>query len=49
MTRVLYTGSFDPITKGHENIITQASELFDEVIIAILKNPKKTKKNFKKS
>lgn len=42
MTRVLYTGSFDPITKGHENIITQASELFDEVIIAILKNPKKT-------
>lgn len=42
MTRVLYTGSFDPITKGHENIITQASELFDEVIVAILKNPKKT-------
>ena len=41
MTRVLYTGSFDPITKGHENIITQASELFDEVIVAILKNPKK--------
>lgn len=42
MTKVLYTGSFDPITKGHENIITQASELFDEVIVAILKNPKKT-------
>ncbi len=42
MTKVLYTGSFDPITKGHENIIEQASELFDEVIIAILRNPKKT-------
>ncbi len=41
MTKVLYTGSFDPITKGHENIIEQASNLFDEVIIAILKNPKK--------
>ncbi len=42
MTKVLYTGSFDPITKGHENIIKQASELFDEVVVAILKNPKKT-------
>ena len=41
MTKVLYTGSFDPITKGHENVIKQASELFDEVIVAILKNPKK--------
>lgn len=41
MTKVLYTGSFDPITKGHENIIKQASELFDEVIVAILRNPKK--------
>lgn len=42
MTKVLYTGSFDPITKGHENIIEQASQLFDEVIVAILQNPKKT-------
>ena len=41
MTKVLYTGSFDPITKGHENVIKQASELFDEVILAILKNTKK--------
>ena len=41
MTKVLYTGSFDPITRGHENVIKQASELFDEVIVAILKNPKK--------
>ena len=41
MTRVLYTGSFDPITKGHENIIEQASNLFDEVVVAIMKNPKK--------
>ncbi len=41
MTRVLYPGSFDPITKGHMNIIKQASELFDEVIISVMQNPLK--------
>lgn len=41
MTRVLYPGSFDPITKGHMNIIEQASNLFDEVIVAVLQNPSK--------
>lgn len=41
MTKVLYPGSFDPITKGHMNIIEQASNLFDEVIIAVLQNPMK--------
>lgn len=44
MTKVLYPGSFDPITKGHMNIIEQTSALFDEVIIAVLQNP--TKKNY---
>ena len=44
MTKVLYTGSFDPITKGHMNIIEQASKLFDEVVVAILVNP--NKKNY---
>lgn len=43
MIKVLYTGSFDPITKGHMNIIKQASLLFDEVIIAVLQN--RNKKN----
>ncbi len=41
MTKVLYPGSFDPITKGHMNIINQATQLFDEVVIAILVNPAK--------
>lgn len=41
MTKVLYPGSFDPITKGHMNIIEQASNLFDEVIIAVLQNSTK--------
>lgn len=41
MTKVLYPGSFDPITKGHMNIIEQASQLFDEVVVAVLQNPTK--------
>ena len=41
MSKVLYPGSFDPITKGHMNIINQASDLFDEVVVAILVNPSK--------
>lgn len=38
MTKVLYPGSFDSITKGHMNIIKQATELFDEVVIAVIQN-----------
>lgn len=38
MTRVIYPGSFDPITKGHMNIIEQASNIFDEVVVAVLQN-----------
>lgn len=41
MTRILYPGSFDPITKGHMNVIKQASDLFDEVIVAVLQNSSK--------
>lgn len=41
MTSVLYPGSFDPITKGHMNIIEQASNLFEEVVVAVLQNPAK--------
>lgn len=41
MVKVLYPGSFDPITKGHMNIIEQSSNLFDEVIVAIMNNPSK--------
>lgn len=41
MTKVLYPGSFDPITKGHMDIIDKASKMFDEVIVAVLHNPKK--------
>ena len=46
MSKVLYPGSFDPITKGHMNIIDQASQLFDEVIVAILINSSKKNSMF---
>lgn len=41
MTTALYTGSFDPIHRGHLALIAQAAELFDEVVIAVLGNPAK--------
>ena len=31
-------GSFDPVTKGHLDIITRASKLFDKVIVAVSVN-----------
>lgn len=42
MIKVLYPGSFDPITYGHINIIEQASDLFDEIIVAVMHNPHKS-------
>jgi len=41
MTKAVYPGSFDPITKGHLDIIKRASCVFDEVIVAVLINPNK--------
>ena len=34
----IYPGSFDPITFGHIDIITRASKIFDQVILAIAHN-----------
>jgi pantetheine-phosphate adenylyltransferase len=42
-TVAVYGGSFDPITKGHVDIIIKAAQTFDEVIVAIGSNPKKTR------
>ncbi|MCQ4273103.1 MULTISPECIES: pantetheine-phosphate adenylyltransferase [Pseudomonas] len=41
MNRVLYPGTFDPITQGHGDLIERASKLFDSVVIAVAANPKK--------
>ncbi len=38
----VYPGSFDPITFGHLDIINRALKVFDEVIIAVSRNQKKT-------
>jgi pantetheine-phosphate adenylyltransferase len=40
--RVVCPGSFDPVTNGHLDIITRAARLYDEVIVAVLRNPNKT-------
>lgn len=34
----VYAGSFDPVTKGHMDIIKRSAKLFDKVIVAILNN-----------
>lgn len=38
MKRVVYPGSFDPITNGHIDIIERASKIFDEVVVVVLVN-----------
>ncbi|MCY1401030.1 Phosphopantetheine adenylyltransferase [compost metagenome] len=42
MNRVLYPGTFDPITKGHADLVERASRLFDHVVIAVAASPKKS-------
>lgn len=41
MTTVLYPGSFDPIHNGHLEIVEVASRLFDDVVVAAVRNPQK--------
>lgn len=41
MTIAIYPGSFDPVTKGHLDILKTASEIFDKVIIAVAHNSAK--------
>ena len=35
MKTAVYAGTFDPITKGHLNVLTSAAKVFDEVIIGV--------------
>ena len=46
MSRVLYPGSFDPIHNGHVEIIETAAKLFDEVVVAAVRNPQKAEPLF---
>lgn len=40
-TKVIYPGTFDPVTYGHLDIITRAIDLFDEVVVTVAVNPTK--------
>jgi len=42
MRKVLYPGSFDPVTFGHIDIIERARDLFDSVVVTVAVNPTKT-------
>ena len=42
MKKAVFAGTFDPVTLGHEEIIKKASNLFDELTVAICINPEKT-------
>lgn len=41
VNKIIYPGTFDPITKGHVDIVERALRLFDEVIVAVAANAKK--------
>ncbi|CAK1949407.1 pantetheine-phosphate adenylyltransferase [Vibrio crassostreae] len=39
--KVIYPGTFDPITNGHLDLIERATKMFDEIIIAVAASPSK--------
>ncbi|MCR5201684.1 MAG: pantetheine-phosphate adenylyltransferase [Lachnospiraceae bacterium] len=41
MRIAVFPGSFDPVTKGHEDLIYRASKMFDKVIVGVLVNSNK--------
>ncbi|MFQ1967823.1 pantetheine-phosphate adenylyltransferase [Aeromonas veronii] len=40
-TRVIYPGTFDPVTNGHTDLIGRAAKLFDEVVVGVANSPSK--------
>ena len=40
--KVLYPGTFDPLTLGHEDIIARASKIFDHLLVAVVKDSAKS-------
>jgi len=41
LARAIYPGSFDPVTKGHLDIIKRSSKIMEQVTVAVLENPRK--------
>ncbi len=39
--KIVYPGSFDPVTNGHLDIVERAAKIFDEVIVSVFCNPNK--------
>ena len=46
MTIALFPGSFDPFHNGHLEVVERATNLFDEVVVASLRNPQKAEPLF---
>ncbi len=46
MATALCPGSFDPVTKGHLDIIERTARHFDDVIVAVIRNPQKSASMF---
>ncbi len=46
MATALCPGSFDPVTKGHLDIIERTARHFDDVIVAVISNPQKSASMF---
>ena len=46
MTVALFPGSFDPLHNGHVEVVERAGHLFDEVVVATLRNPQKAEPLF---
>jgi pantetheine-phosphate adenylyltransferase len=41
MKKVIYPGTFDPVTNGHIDIVRRAVDLFDQVVVTVAINPSK--------
>ncbi|MFG2623155.1 pantetheine-phosphate adenylyltransferase [Streptomyces sp. NPDC048507] len=40
--RALFPGSFDPVTRGHQDVLRRAAVLFDEVVVCVMFNSEKS-------
>ncbi|HEY0503907.1 MAG TPA: adenylyltransferase/cytidyltransferase family protein, partial [Lysobacter sp.] len=41
MVSAVYPGTFDPMTRGHEDLVRRASNIFDELVVGVAHSPNK--------